>query len=50
MLGDSFNYMAGKIQDYMAQMKEKLRLENELKTAQLVQKSFFPTDTIDGKN
>lgn len=50
VLGDSFNYMAQKIQEYMAQMQEKLRLENELKTAQLVQESFFPTDTIKGKS
>lgn len=50
VLGESFNYMAKKIEEYMAQMKEKLRLENELKTAQLVQESFFPRDTINGKN
>jgi sigma-B regulation protein RsbU (phosphoserine phosphatase) len=50
VLGDSFNYMADKIEDYMAQMEEKIRLENELKTAQLVQESFFPTDKIEGKN
>jgi len=48
VLGDSFNYMAHKIEQYMEQMQEKLRLENEMKTAQLVQKSFFPTDKIEG--
>ncbi len=50
VLGDSFNDMAGKIQVYMEEMKEKARLENELNTAKLVQKSFFPTNRIDGKN
>lgn len=48
VLGDSFNHMAGEISHYMEEMKEKSRLENELKTAQLVQKSFFPRDSIEG--
>ena len=48
VLGDSFNFMAQEIERYMEEMKEKARLENELKTAQLVQKSFFPTDSISG--
>jgi sigma-B regulation protein RsbU (phosphoserine phosphatase) len=30
-------------------MEEKIRLENEMKTAQLVQESFFPKDKIEGK-
>lgn len=49
VLADSFNHMAGEINHYMEEMKEKSRLENELKTAQLVQKSFFPRDSITGK-
>lgn len=46
VLGDSFNYMAQEIQKYLEEMKEKNRLENEIKTAKLVQKSFFPTNEI----
>lgn len=49
-LGESFNHMAAEIGHYMEEMKEKNRLENELKTAQLVQESFFPKDSISGKN
>ncbi len=45
-LGDSFNYMASEIEKYMEEMKEKTRLENELQTAKLVQKSFFPTNSL----
>lgn len=50
VLGDSFNRMAGEISHYMEEMKEKNRLENELKTAQLVQESFFPTDALSSEN
>jgi sigma-B regulation protein RsbU (phosphoserine phosphatase) len=46
VLADSFNSMADEIVLYMDEMKEKERLENELKTAQLVQKSFFPHEEI----
>lgn len=46
VLGDSFNYMAEEIQKYLEEMKEKNRLENEIQTAKLVQKSFFPTNEI----
>lgn len=49
-LGDSFNSMASDIEHYMGQMKEKHRLENELKTAQLVQESFFPSDFFESQN
>ncbi len=49
-LGDSFNHMAEQIQVYMEEMKEKARLENELQTAKLVQDSFFPSNSITGKN
>src|SRR5690606_27430611 len=41
-LSDSFNYMGKKIVDFMAEMKEKLRLEREVEVAKLVQDSFFP--------
>ncbi|MAZ49875.1 MAG: hypothetical protein CME65_15035 [Halobacteriovoraceae bacterium] len=50
VLGDSFNYMASEIQRYLKEMKEKSRMENELKTAQLVQQSFFPSNFIQGHN
>lgn len=50
VLGDSFNYMASEIQRYLEEMKEKSRMENELKTAQLVQQSFFPSNFIQGHN
>ncbi|MBD63686.1 MAG: hypothetical protein CME62_00635 [Halobacteriovoraceae bacterium] len=46
VLGDSFNFMASEIENYLEEMKEKSRLENELKTAHLVQRSFFPTQNI----
>ncbi len=49
-LGDSFNYMADEIQKYMEEMKEKSRLENELQTAKLVQKSFFPSNSYRSEN
>lgn len=42
-LSDSINDMAGKIEVYMEEMKEKARLENEVAVAQLVQSSFFPS-------
>ena len=41
-LADSFNLMAEKITIFMQEMKEKARLESELKVAQLVQNAFFP--------
>lgn len=43
-LSDSINDMAGKIVGFMAEMKEKARLENEVAVAQLVQSSFFPPE------
>jgi sigma-B regulation protein RsbU (phosphoserine phosphatase) len=46
VLADSFNTMAEDIVTYMGEMEEKNRLENELKTAQLVQNSFFPVKTL----
>jgi sigma-B regulation protein RsbU (phosphoserine phosphatase) len=41
-LTDSFVDMKDKIVAYMEEMKEKARIESELKVAQLVQNSFFP--------
>ncbi|WPU66183.1 SpoIIE family protein phosphatase [Peredibacter starrii] len=45
-LSDSVNDMADKIVVFMEEMKEKARLENEVQVAQLVQSSFFPTDSL----
>lgn len=41
-LTDSFIDMKDKIVGFMEEMKEKARIEGELKVAQLVQNSFFP--------
>ena len=41
-LSESFNNMARKITQLMADTAEKARMENELKTAQLVQETLFP--------
>jgi len=38
----AFNKMADDIVNYMREMKEKYRIEEELKTAELVQSNFFP--------
>ncbi len=45
-LADSFNLMSEQITQYMQEMKEKARLENELHVAQLVQKAFFPENQV----
>lgn len=42
LLGETFNEMADKIVFFLNEMKEKTRLEEEVKVAQLVQSSFFP--------
>ncbi len=42
VLSDSFNLMSKKILVYMEEMKEKARLESEIKVAQLVQTAFIP--------
>ena len=47
VLGDALHLMGAKIQKYMLEMKEKTRLEQELMTAKLVQKSFFPLKELD---
>ncbi len=44
-LADSLNDMAGKIEVYIGEMREKARLENEVAVAQLVQSSFFPQES-----
>lgn len=44
-LSDSFNIMNKKILAFMEEMKEKTRLESEMKIAQLVQKAFIPPQT-----
>lgn len=41
-LANSFNKMADDINIYMIEMEEKLRIEEELKTAKIVQSQFFP--------
>lgn len=41
-LSDSFNYMLAEILKYIEEMKEKVRLENEVAVAKLVQENFFP--------
>lgn len=45
-LTDSFVDMKDKIVRFMGEMKEKARLENELKVAHLVQHSFFPKHAV----
>lgn len=42
VLGSAFNFMIQEIKKYMVQMQEKIRLENELKVAKMVQENFFP--------
>lgn len=44
-LASSFNKMADEINIYMGEMEEKTRLEEELKTANIVQSQFFPKKT-----
>ena len=45
-LSDSFNYMSQEIVRYMEEMRTKVRLENELAVAKLVQDSFFPKQDL----
>lgn len=49
-LAKTFENMRLKIIQFMEEMKEKARLENEVKVAQLVQSSFFPEKLISQKN
>ena len=46
-LGDSFNQMSRDILDYIEKMKEKARLDEEVKVAKLVQDEFFPPKDIE---
>ncbi|WP_419172694.1 SpoIIE family protein phosphatase [Halobacteriovorax sp.] len=46
-LGDSFNQMSRDILDYIEKMKEKARLDEEVKVAKLVQEEFFPPKDIE---
>ncbi|HRK03169.1 MAG TPA: SpoIIE family protein phosphatase, partial [Oligoflexia bacterium] len=49
-LGQSFNTMADKIHELMAQTAEKARMEKELETAQVVQSRFFPVQHFEHMN
>ncbi len=49
-LTDSFVGMKDKIVVFMEEMKEKARIEGELKLAQLVQNSFFPKHAVSKKS
>lgn len=49
-LGQAFNFMIAEIRRYMEEMKEKLRLENEIKVAKIVQENFFPAQDTSDKN
>ncbi len=46
-LGDSFNQMSQDILQYIDKMKEKARLDEEVKVAKLVQEEFFPPKDIE---
>ena len=46
VLASSFNFMCEEIHRYMDEVKEKVRMEDELAIAQLVQSSFFPHNNI----
>jgi len=50
VLADSFNYMSLEIKRYMDEVKDKVRMEEELAVAQLVQASFFPHQNITFEN
>lgn len=50
VLSDSFNDMSKKILQFMDEVKDKVRMEDELAVAQLVQSSFFPNEELNFKN
>src|SRR5690606_32048567 len=50
VLADSFNFMAGRIVSLLEQEKDKVRMEEELKVAKLVQDSFFPANHLTVSN
>jgi serine phosphatase RsbU (regulator of sigma subunit) len=47
LLSQSVNEMAGRIEAQLNAEKEKVRLENEVKTARVVQEKFFPPSSIE---
>ncbi|MEZ4871093.1 MAG: SpoIIE family protein phosphatase [Bdellovibrionales bacterium] len=49
-LAGNFNEMAKEIQRLLEETAEKSRMENELKTAKLVQKTLFPTSEFKNEN
>ena len=49
-LAGSFNKMAGEIERLMLETAEKTRMEQELKTAQIVQSTLFPAPTCSEKS
>lgn len=46
LLADSFNYMTGKMDSILEEMKDKGRMESELQTAKVVQDSLFPNNEL----
>lgn len=50
ILSESFNDMSKKILKFMDEVKDKVRMEDELAVAQLVQSSFFPNENLDFTN
>lgn len=46
LLADSFETMKDKIRDLLNKTKETVRMEQELKTAKLVQESLFPKNSV----
>lgn len=50
ILSESFNEMSNKILKFMEEVKDKVRMEDELAVAQLVQASFFPNEDLNFKN
>ena len=49
VLARTFNHMSEKIIQLIEDVKEKARMETELKTAQLVQENLFPESDLDTK-
>lgn len=49
-LAESFNQMSSKIEELLAETREKARMEKELETAQLIQGLFFPAPTLSNEH
>ena len=47
VLAGGFNFMSKEIKRYIHELKDKVRMENELQVASLVQDSFFPDKNTD---